>query len=73
MFCGVVKTDLMLRLGEAAAIAALKQPHVRPMDFTGKPMKSMIYVDGRGLDSEESLNEWVDLALTYVKGLPHKP
>ena len=49
MFCGVVKTQLMLRLGEAAAAAALRQPYVRPMDFTGKPMKSMNYVaDLRG-------------------------
>ena len=69
MFCGVVKTDLMLRLGDEATSAALRQPHTRPMDFTGKPLKSMIYVDARGLDSDESLQTWVGSAMTYVATL----
>jgi TfoX/Sxy family transcriptional regulator of competence genes len=72
MFCGVVKNDLMVRLGEEAAAAALKQPHTRPMDFTGKPMKAMIYVDAGGLDSDESLRPWVESALKFVKNLPPK-
>ena len=55
MVCGVVKSDLMLRLGPQAAAEALAQPHTRPMDFTGKPLKSMIYVDAAGIDSDESL------------------
>jgi TfoX/Sxy family transcriptional regulator of competence genes len=72
MFCGVVKSDLMVRLGEEGALAALKQPHTRPMDFTGKPMKAMIYVDANGLDSDESLRPWVESALKFVKKLPPK-
>jgi TfoX/Sxy family transcriptional regulator of competence genes len=42
---GVVGDRLMLRLGEQAAEEALQQPNVSPMDFTGKPMKAMVYVD----------------------------
>jgi TfoX/Sxy family transcriptional regulator of competence genes len=72
MFCGVVKNDLMVRVGEEAAAAALKQPHTRPMDFTGKPMKAMIYVDAGGLGSDESLRPWVESALQFVKKLPPK-
>jgi TfoX/Sxy family transcriptional regulator of competence genes len=72
MFCGVVKDDLMVRLGEELVAAALKQPHTRPMDFTGKPMKSMIYVDACGVDSDESLRLWVESALKFVKKLPPK-
>lgn len=72
MVCGVVKADLMLRLGEETTTTALTQPHTRPMDFTGKPLKSMIYVDARGIDSEESLRAWVESALAYVKTLPPK-
>ena len=72
MFCGVVKTDLMLRLGEEATVAALSRPHTRPMDFTGRVLKSMIYVDARGLDSDESLRTWVESALKYVRKLPPK-
>ena len=51
MVCGVVKADLMLRLGPQAAAEALAQPNTRPMDFTGKPLKSMIYVDAAGIVS----------------------
>jgi TfoX/Sxy family transcriptional regulator of competence genes len=72
MFCGIVKNDLMVRLGDELAAAALKQPHTRPMDFSGKPMKSMIYVDARGLDLDESLRSWVESALKFVKKLPPK-
>jgi hypothetical protein len=40
MFCGVIKDTLMVRLGPGGAVSALDQPHVRPMDFTGRPMKA---------------------------------
>jgi len=45
MFCGVVKDALMVRFGPEGAGRALGQPHVRPMDFTGRPMKGMVFVD----------------------------
>ena len=48
MFCGVVKDTLMLRLGPEGAARALGQPHVRPMDFTGRPMKGMVFVVSHG-------------------------
>ena len=41
MACGIAGDDLMLRLGAEGAEAALQKPHVRPMDFTGRPMKGM--------------------------------
>jgi TfoX/Sxy family transcriptional regulator of competence genes len=72
MFCGVVKDDLMVRLGEEATTAALSRPHTRPMDFTGKPLKSMIYIGADGLDSDESLQSWVESALKFVRSLPPK-
>jgi TfoX/Sxy family transcriptional regulator of competence genes len=72
MFCGIVKNDLMVRLGDELAAAALEQPHTRPMDFSGRPMKSMIYVDAGGVDSDESLRAWVDSSLKFVKKLPPK-
>src|SRR5258705_13061975 len=37
MACGIVGNELMLRLGNDGAEAALQEPHSRPMDFTGKP------------------------------------
>lgn len=71
MFCGVVKDTLMLRLGPEAAGRALDQPHVRPMDFTGRPMKGMVFVDPAGLHGD-ALRQWVDDAAGYARGLPPK-
>lgn len=72
MCCGIVKTDLMLRLTPETATAALREPHTRPMDFTGKPMKSMIYIDAAGIDSEPSLERWVRAAEQVAQALSSK-
>ena len=66
MCCGVVKTDLVLRLGAESA-GALRQPHTRAMDFTGKPMKSMIYVGAAGTDSDEALEAWITKAVRVAR------
>jgi TfoX/Sxy family transcriptional regulator of competence genes len=71
MACGVVKSELMLRLGPEGAEAALSDPHVRAMDFTGRPMKSMVYVDAEGLVGA-GLTRWVTEAVDYAASLPPK-
>jgi hypothetical protein len=40
----------MLRLSPEAVARRLQRPHVRPMDFAGKTMKSMLFVDAVGAD-----------------------
>jgi len=70
--CGIVKSDLMLRLTPEIASVALGEPHTRPMDFTGKPMKSMIYVEAAGIDSDTSLERWVRSAEQVARALPDK-
>lgn len=71
MFCGVVKDTLMVRLGTDAAGEALGRAHVRPMDFTGRPMKGMVFVDPGGLQGT-ALRQWVETAAEYARGLPPK-
>ncbi len=72
MCCGVVKDTLMLRVGAENYESLLSQTHAREMDFTGKSMKGMIYVDPEGLKSEEKLKTWVEQALKFVLTLPVK-
>jgi TfoX/Sxy family transcriptional regulator of competence genes len=72
MCCGVIKRDLMLRLGEQGAADALVEPHTRPMDFTGKPMKTMVYVSPDGHSTDESLRRWVAEAVEFASTLPAK-
>ena len=49
MFAGIVGHELMVLLGYQAAQQALERDHVREMDFTGRPMKNMIFVQPAGL------------------------
>lgn len=72
MCCGVTGDRLMLRLGETGAAQALTEPHTSLMDFTGKPMKSMIYVGPDGFPSEQALRRWILQAVAYVSLLPAK-
>jgi hypothetical protein len=71
MACGIVGADLMVRVGAAESVA-LARPHVRPMDFTGRPLSGMVYVAPAGLATAAALRAWIDLALTTVGGLPPK-
>jgi len=72
MCCGLVGSDLMLRIGEAGCEAALERPHVRPMDFTGRPMRGMIFIDAAGLKTRSALEAWLAQALSHAQTLPKK-
>jgi TfoX/Sxy family transcriptional regulator of competence genes len=71
MACGIVKDELTLRLGAEGAVAALERPHVREMDFTGRPLTGMVYVGQAGL-AEAELHSWVQQAVTFARSLPPK-
>jgi hypothetical protein len=71
MFVGIVGKDLMVRLGEPAASHALSRPHVREMDFTGRPMKGMVFVEPGGLNGP-ALRQWVTEAAAFARSLPAK-
>lgn len=70
--CGVVKSELCVRVGADAYKDALAQPNVREMDFTGKPMKGWVFVGPGSLADDASLNDWVDRGLRYALSLPAK-
>ena len=72
MCCGITKHDLMLRLGKDEAIAALKRPHARDMDFTGKPLKGFVYIDPEGYAEDEDLEDWIGRAAAFAESLPAK-
>ena len=72
MVCGVLNDNLVLRLGDKLAAEALAKAHVRPMDFTGRPMKSMVYVASEGFRDDSALTEWLGKALSFARTLPSK-
>ena len=69
MFCGIVKDDLMVRVGPKRYEAALAEAHVRPMDFTGRPMNGYVFVGPGGTRTEKAIKRWVDQGAAFVATL----
>jgi len=72
MCCGVLNNDLVLRLGQEEYEEAISHTHARPMDFTGRPLRGLLYVSPAGLRSAHSLRAWVGRSLRFVSTLPPK-
>jgi TfoX/Sxy family transcriptional regulator of competence genes len=72
MFAGVQADTLMVRVGPQRHDEALGRPHVRIMDFSGRPMRGYVYVDPEGFSSDGQLREWLELSLEFVDTLPAK-
>ena len=65
MCVGVVKENLMARIDPEVYEEALTRKGCKPMDFTGRPMKGFVFIEPQGLDLDEELDYWVELALAY--------
>lgn len=72
MLVGIWRDSLVARIGPAEATAALKEPHVREFDVTGKPMRGWVLVDPDGLESDAQLRTWLERSLQFVGTLPKK-
>ncbi|PKA84230.1 TfoX/Sxy family transcriptional regulator of competence genes [Ulvibacter sp. MAR_2010_11] len=66
MCVGETKERLMVRVVSEKMPEMLKNPYVQPMDFTGKPMKEFIFVTKEGFDTEEKLQQWVELGIEHA-------
>lgn len=72
MAVGVSKDELMVRVGPDAHDEASALPHTRPMDFTGKPMRGMLFVAPAGTRTAADVRAWATRALTFARTLPPK-
>ena len=72
MCCGIQGERLMARVGPELYDKALKWPHARPMDFTGKPIRGFVYVQPAGLKTAAQLRRWVSASVAYVRSAPPK-
>jgi hypothetical protein len=68
MFCGTVGDDLMVRVGPSRYEECLPLAHVRPMDFTGKPMRGYVFVGHQGCRTAKTLARWIDRGLELISG-----
>jgi hypothetical protein len=69
---GVWKDRLIVRLGPEEGEAALREPHVRAFDITGRPMRKWVAVEPEGIEDDDQLKDWIERALKFVKTLPKK-
>ena len=67
MCVGVIKDDLMARVGPHAYEELLDRPNARIMDFTKRPMRGYLYVDAEGWDNDEELGLWIGQCLEFNK------
>ena len=72
MCCGIIKDDLVVRVDPDSYEKEVAKPHARPMDFTGRPLKGMVYVGPEGYRTNEELKYWLDQALNFALSLPPK-
>ena len=72
MACGVIRDDLMVRVGQDAHEEAIARPHARPMDFVGRPMRGMVYVAPAGVAEDAELARWVEAGAAFAASLPAK-
>jgi TfoX/Sxy family transcriptional regulator of competence genes len=72
MACGVHKDSLIVRVGSEQYENALGQPHARPFDITGRPMKGWVMVASEGCREATELRKWVNQGVAFALSLPLK-
>jgi hypothetical protein len=72
MFCGILGSELLARVGPDAHDAAMARPHVRIMDFTGRPMRGYVFVGPEAIATVVQLQRWVNECQGHVETLPDK-
>jgi TfoX/Sxy family transcriptional regulator of competence genes len=72
MAFGILKDDIIVRVGPDIYLESLKQAHVREFDITGRPMKGWVMVSYEGYESDKDLIEWVYKGVEYARSLPPK-
>ena len=72
MACGVHKDALIVRVGPERYAEALKRPHTRPFDMTGRPMKGWVMLAADGYEADDDLSSWVQQGIDFALSLPPK-
>ena len=72
MACGVNKDNMIVRVDPEKHASLLKQPHVKPFDMTGRPMKGWLLVEANGVKTEKQLGPWIKEGIEFASSLPEK-
>lgn len=66
MAVGIIRDELMVRVGPEQYEAALALPHARVMTFTGRPMRGFVQVGVEGFEEDADLAAWIRRGVEYA-------
>jgi TfoX/Sxy family transcriptional regulator of competence genes len=72
MCAGVTNDRLMARVGAPSYEAALKRPGAYEMEFTGRPMTGMVFVNAADVAADDTLASWLAPCLEFASSLKPK-
>ena len=72
MACGVIREDLIIRVGADNYTESLLKPHVELFDLTGRAMTGWVIVKEPGYREEQALVDWTGQGVAYALTLPPK-
>ena len=67
MCIGVIKDEMMCRIGPEIYEQVLEKNGCREMNFTGKPLKGYVYVCQEELKTKKEFDYWINLCLEFNK------
>jgi hypothetical protein len=67
---GVINDELIVRVGRDGHADAMGRKHTRPMDFTGRPMRGMVYVEPAGVARGVALERWIETGVNGARTSP---
>jgi TfoX/Sxy family transcriptional regulator of competence genes len=73
MAAGIIRDELMVRVGPDEYEQAIAQPHARGMDFTGRPMRGFVQVAPAGFEDDADLRAWLARGIAYAERQEKKP
>ena len=65
MCFGLVREELMARMGPDAYEEALTKEGCKEMNFTGRSMNGYVFIEADATDMDEDLEYWVQLCLDF--------
>ena len=66
MWGGIVRSQMMARIGPHGLEDRLKRPDGKDMDFNGRPIKGYLFIDPEGIDMEDDLDFWLQAFLDFI-------
>jgi hypothetical protein len=73
MAVGVIREDLLVRLGPDEAEAEIGKPGVRAMEVGGRTSRGFLAVGPEATRTEAALRAWVGRGVAFASSLPPKP